>query len=86
MTLLNFLQQIAAVTWMSLQTLRERSSSAAVAVVGIAGVVAVLVAVLSISEGFRAALELSGADDVAIVLRDGASDEWAAVSARRRSV
>jgi putative ABC transport system permease protein len=75
MAFINYLEQIAAVSWMSLKTLRERASSAAVAVVGIAGVVAVLVAVLSISEGFRAALELSGADDVAIVLRDGSSDE-----------
>ena len=37
--------------------------------------VTVLIGVLSIGEGFRAVLDLSGADDVAIVLRSGATDE-----------
>lgn len=75
MSFMNAIEQTSAVTWMNLQSLRERLSSSAVSVIGIAGVVAVLVAVLSISEGFRAALELSGAEDIAIVLRDGSSDE-----------
>ena len=34
-----------------------------------------LIGVLSIGEGFRAVLDMSGADDVAIVLRSGATDE-----------
>jgi len=34
-----------------------------------------LIGVLSIKEGFRAVLELSGAEDIAIVLRNGATDE-----------
>lgn len=72
---MNIVKQALAVTWMSLQSLGERVASSTVSVVGTAGVVAVLVAVLSINEGFRAALELSGADDIAIVLRDGSSDE-----------
>lgn len=71
------LRQAAAVTAMSLAALPQRLGTAAVAVVGIGGVVAVLVAVLSISEGFRAALALSGQDDVAIVLRGGSTDELA---------
>lgn len=71
------LRQVAAVTGMSLAALPQRLGTAGVAVVGIGGVVAVLVAVLSISEGFRAALALSGQDDVAIVLRGGSSDELA---------
>ena len=75
MSLTSSLQQTVSVTWMNLQTLRERLASAAVAIAGLAGVVAVLVAVLSISEGFRAALELSGAEDIAMVMRGGSTDE-----------
>jgi putative ABC transport system permease protein len=69
------LSQIAAVTALNLQNIPQRLGSSIVALVGIAGVVAVLIGVLSIGEGFRAVLELSGADDVAIVLRNGATDE-----------
>ena len=75
MSLANTLEQMGSVTWMNLQTLRERLSSSIVSIVGIGGVVAVVLAVLSISEGFRATLDLSGAADVAIVLRDGANAE-----------
>jgi putative ABC transport system permease protein len=71
------LRQAVAVTGMSLAALPQRLGTAAVAVIGIGGVVAVLVAVLSISEGFRAALALSGQEDVAIVLRGGSTDELA---------
>ena len=77
MRLPNVLRQVLAVTAMSVAALPQRLGTAAVAVVGIGGVVAVLVAVLSISEGFRAALALSGQEDVAIVLRGGSSDELA---------
>jgi putative ABC transport system permease protein len=73
----NSLRQVTAITAMSLAALPQRLGAAAVAVVGIGGVVAVLVAVLSISEGFRAALALSGQDDVALVLRGGSNDELA---------
>lgn len=67
--------QIAAVTALNLSNLRERLTSSIVALVGIAGVVTVLIGVLSIGEGFRAVLDQSGAADVAIVLRGGATDE-----------
>ena len=67
--------QIAAVTALNLSSVRERLTSSIVALVGIAGVVTVLIGVLSIGEGFRAVLDQSGAADVAIVLRGGASDE-----------
>jgi len=71
----NALSQIGAITAMNLRNLSQRASSSIVALVGIAGVVMVLIGVLSIKEGFRAVLELSGAQDVAIVLRNGATDE-----------
>lgn len=71
----NALQQIAAVTSTNLRNMSQRATSSIVALVGIAGVVMVLIGVLSIAEGFRAVLTQSGAEDVAIVLRNGATDE-----------
>lgn len=72
---MNWLSQIIAVTSFGLRSIPERTGAAATAAVGIGGVVAVLVGVLSIAEGFRAAMTVSGADDVAIVLRSGADNE-----------
>ena len=71
----NWLAQIGAVTVMNLRNLRERLGSTLVALFGVTGVVTVVVGVLSINEGFRAVLQDAGADDVAIVLRGGATDE-----------
>jgi putative ABC transport system permease protein len=71
----NSIAQIAAVTTMNLRNLSSRATSSVVALIGIAGVVTVLIGVLSIGEGFRAVLDQSGAEDVAIVLRNGATDE-----------
>lgn len=73
--MINWLSQILSVTLFNLRTIPERKGSAIAAAVGIAGVVAVLVGVLSIAEGFRAAMTVTGADDVAIVLRSGADSE-----------
>lgn len=67
--------QAMAVTALNVRNMRERITSSIVALVGITGVVTVLIGVLSISEGFRAVLDLAGAPDVAIVLRGGSSDE-----------
>jgi len=72
---MNWLSQIASVTLFGLRTIPERKGSAFTAAVGIAGVVAVLVGVLSIAEGFRAAMTIKGADDVVIVLRSSAYNE-----------
>lgn len=72
---MNWLSQIVSVTLFGLRTIPERKGSAFTAAVGIAGVVAVLVGVLSIAEGFRAAMTVKGADDVAIVLRSSADNE-----------
>jgi putative ABC transport system permease protein len=49
--------------------------STLVALFGVTGVVTVVVGVLSINEGFRAVLQRAGADDVAVVLRGGSTDE-----------
>lgn len=69
------LRQIAAVTLLNLRTVPQRLGSSVVAIVGIAGVVVVLVAVLSIAEGFSAAMRGAGAADRAIVMRSGADSE-----------
>ncbi|HEY7448526.1 MAG TPA: ABC transporter permease [Vicinamibacterales bacterium] len=72
---MSWLTQIGAVTWLNLRTIPQRLGSSAVAIVGIAGVVIVFVAVLSMAEGFYAAMRGAGSADRALVMRSGASDE-----------
>ncbi len=72
---MKIIRQIIAVTAMNLRALPLRVTPALVSVIGIAGVVLILVALLSISEGFRRTLELSGSDRVAVVLRGSSSAE-----------
>src|SRR4249919_2652659 len=69
------LKQLFTVTLVGLYTIPQRLSSSVVAVVGIAGVVVVLVGVLSIGEGFKAAMVNAGRADRAIVMRTGADSE-----------
>ena len=69
------LSQIFSITFFNLRTLPERKGAAITAAIGIAGVVGVLVGVLAIAEGFRKAVTVSGAPDVAVVLRGGADSE-----------
>ena len=71
----NTFSQIGAVTAMNIRNIPERWASSLVAVVGIAGVTLVLIAVLSIAAGFKTALELSGSQDVAVILRSGSTNE-----------
>jgi putative ABC transport system permease protein len=71
----SWLTQVVTVTEMNLRNLPSRLGTSLVAVVGIGGVVAVLVSLLAMGEGFRAALDLSGRDDVAMILRGGSGDE-----------
>ncbi|HEY4753033.1 MAG TPA: hypothetical protein VIH37_07085, partial [Candidatus Limnocylindrales bacterium] len=73
--MLSWFAQVAAIAAASLRTLPERRGAAFAAATGIAGVVAVLVGVLSIAEGFRRAMVVSGRDDVALVLRRGSDTE-----------
>ena len=69
------MKQILAVTLLNLRTVPQRLGSSAVAIVGIAGVVVVLVAVLSIAEGFQAVMQGTGSPDRALVMRSGADSE-----------
>jgi putative ABC transport system permease protein len=69
------LRQILAISWMNLRNINARRGASSVIVVGIAGVVAVLVSILAMATGFRAALESTGAPDRAIVMRGGSGGE-----------
>jgi putative ABC transport system permease protein len=71
----SWLTQVAAVTLVNLRTIPRRLGSSAVAVIGIAGVVIVFVAVLSMAEGFLAAMQSAGSPERALVMRSGADDE-----------
>jgi putative ABC transport system permease protein len=64
-----------AVTLFNLRALPQRKAAALTAAVGIAGVVGVFVGVLAIAQGFRRAMTVSGAPEVAVVLRSGADSE-----------
>jgi putative ABC transport system permease protein len=72
---MKFFAQVGAVTGMNLRNIPHRWSSSLVAVLGIGGVTLVLVALLSIAAGFHVALEGSGSDDVAMIMRGGSNNE-----------
>jgi putative ABC transport system permease protein len=72
---LRWIGQTIAVTMLSLRMIPQRLGSSLVAIVGIAGVVIVFVAVLSIGEGFRAAMTVAGSPSRALVMRSGADSE-----------
>ena len=72
---MNWLSQTIAVTKVTLQSIPQRLGSSVVAIVGIGGVVIVFCAVLSIAEGFRAAMQGSGDPRTVIVMRSGSDTE-----------
>lgn len=75
-------RQIGAVTMMNLRSLPQRVATSLVVVVGIAGVVAVLVSVLAMSTGMLRTMTRAGADDRAVVLRNGSASEMGSALAR----
>ena len=72
-------RQAGSVTRVGVSTLTQRLGSSSVVIVGIAGVVGVLVALLSMAEGYRQTISASGSEDTAIVLRGGSSAELMSV-------
>ena len=68
-------KQTAAVTLMNLENLRSRAGSSATVVVGSAAVVAVLLGLLAMSDGFRAALVETARSDRGLILRNGSNNE-----------
>ncbi len=73
--MLRSLSQVLAVTSLNLRTIRNRLAASLATVFGVAGVVAVFVGILSIGEGFRAALRSTGGDEIAMVMRGGNDSE-----------
>jgi putative ABC transport system permease protein len=72
---LRWINQTFTVTGLGVRTIPQRLGPSIVAMVGIAGVVVVFVSVLSIGEGFRAALVGAGSPQRAIVMRNGSESE-----------
>jgi putative ABC transport system permease protein len=72
---MNWLSQIVAVTAVTLRSIPQRFGSSVVAIIGIGGVVIVFTAVLSIADGFRAAMQGTGDPQTVIVLRSGSDTE-----------
>src|SRR5215831_14673622 len=75
MSIANGISQVVAVTSTAVRTIPQRRGASLATVAGIAGVVAVLIAVLSIGEGFRKTLLTAGSPQNAIVMRAGSSSE-----------
>ena len=73
--MLRWIAQTIAVTSLSIRTIPQRLGSSVVAIVGIAGVVITFIAVLSIAEGFRAAMTTAGSPNRALIMRSGADSE-----------
>lgn len=69
------LSQVFAVTGVNLRSIGQRLGSSSVAIAGIAGVVIVFVGVLSIAEGFKAAMTDVGDRQTVIVMRAGSDTE-----------
>ncbi len=72
---MGWLSELLSVTGMNFRNLAKRLDSSLVAVVGFAGVVLVVVAILSVRNGFQTTLVMTGSPDVAIALRGGAGTE-----------
>jgi putative ABC transport system permease protein len=71
----NWLAQTGTVTWLNLRTLGQRRGASTAAAFGIMVVVAVAIAILSISEGFRRTMQSTGDPATVIVLRGGSDSE-----------
>lgn len=74
---MRLLQQIAAVTSLNVRSIPGRIGTSAVVVIGIAGVVGVLVSVFGMTQGMSRTVLAAGSEDRAIVLRSGATSEFA---------
>ncbi|HEX7340789.1 MAG TPA: ABC transporter permease [Rhodanobacteraceae bacterium] len=75
-------RRTASVTRVGVSTLPQRLGSSSVVIIGIAGVVAVLVALLSMAQGYQDILRGTGSNDTAIVMRGGSASETTSVLSR----
>jgi putative ABC transport system permease protein len=69
------LSQIAAVTSLNVRSIPQRAAMSIASVVAVALAIAVLLFFLALSNGLSKTVSGSGADDVAIVLREGSGSE-----------
>ena len=72
---MRFLNQVFAVTKLNILNLPRRIATSTVAIVGVLAVVLVFAAVLSMAKGFERTMISTGAEDVAIIMRSGATSE-----------
>lgn len=72
---MRIVRQILAVVGINLRSLPERKGAALTTILGLAGVVAVLVGVLSIAAGVRAALSSNAGEESVVVTRGGTDNE-----------
>ena len=79
-------RQTASIAGIGVSTLAQRLGSSAVIVIGIAGVVGVLVAMLSMAQGYADTLRRTGGTDSAIVMRGSSAAEVSSVLARDDAV
>ncbi len=74
--------QILAITALNIRSIPQRAAMSAATIVAVALAIAVLLFFLALSNGLAITVKGSGADDVAIVLRDGANAELNSVVTR----
>lgn len=74
--------QIAAVTALNVRSIPQRAAMSLASVVAVALTIAVLLFFLALSNGLSKTVEGSGADDVAIVIREGSNAELNSVVTR----
>jgi putative ABC transport system permease protein len=72
---MRFLKQVFAVTRLNILNLPKRLATSTVAIIGVLAVVLVFAAVLSMAKGFEQTMIATGSQDVAVVLRSGATSE-----------
>lgn len=68
-------QQSFNITVLNLRSILSRKGSSSVIVIGVAGVVAVILGILSMSEGINSALNETSHPDRVLVMRSGTKDE-----------
>jgi putative ABC transport system permease protein len=81
-----WLNQVAQITLINLQTVPRRLGTSLVVVIGIAGVVGVLVSVLAMAEGFRHTLASTGRSTRVMMLRAGSDAELSSGVARDQAI
>lgn len=76
------MKQLIAVILMNIRSIPQRASMSIATILSVGLMVGVLMGFLAMSDGFRATLSGSGAEDVAIVLRGGSQAELNSVMTR----